>query len=76
MSQDNRTPLGPDVLKMDADTIIEHACARIEPDDVTVTQPGNRAKCRPFGRQMDRRGHLARRAGHAPVGDDGDALTC
>jgi NAD+ synthase len=29
MSNANNIPLGPDVLKMDADKVIEHACARI-----------------------------------------------
>ena len=47
---------------------------RIEPDDVAVANPGERAVGQRLGRDVDRRRHFAARAGHAAVGDQRDPV--
>ncbi len=42
---------------------------RIDADDVAILDPRDGAAMRGFRRDVNGGGHLARRAGHAPIGD-------
>src|SRR5262245_58117074 len=48
---------------------VERSDFRIEPDHVAVAYLADDAAIERFGRYVDCGGHLARRAGHAPVRD-------
>ena len=53
-------------------TGLERAGDGVEPDDVAVAHARQRAAGTHFGRDVDGRRHLARRAGHAAVGHQRD----